>query len=142
MSEATATRSTVIPGMYYRNAPEAIEWLCKVFGLEKHAVYPGPDNTIMHAELTRGGGMMMLGSASDKAAHRHMKSPSDLGGDQTCGLSLIVEDADEIYARAKAVGARIVEDIEDKPYGGRGFACLDPEDHIWHVITYDPWAPK
>ena len=35
--------------MAYRNAPEAIEWLCRVFGFEKHAVYPGPDNTIMHA---------------------------------------------------------------------------------------------
>jgi hypothetical protein len=24
-----------------------------------------------------------------------------------------------------------VEDIEDKPYGVRGFTCLDPEGHIW-----------
>lgn len=136
------TRSTIVPGMFYRNAPEAIEWLCKVFGFEKHTVFPGPDNTIMHAELTLGGGMIMLGSATDKAAERHMKSPLDLGGDQTCGLSLIVPDADEVYARAKTSGATIVEDIEDKPYGGRGFSCLDPEGHIWHVGTYDPWAPK
>jgi uncharacterized glyoxalase superfamily protein PhnB len=56
--------SSVIPGMTYRNAPEAIEWLCRVFGFQRHAVHPGPDNTIMHAELTLGGGMIMLGSVN------------------------------------------------------------------------------
>ena len=142
MADEKMTRSTVIPGMHYRNAPDAIEWLCKVFGFERYGVYAGPGNTIMHAELTLGGGMIMLGSVNDKAPHRHMKLPSEVGGAQTRGVSLIVKDADEIYARAKAAGAEIVEDIQDKPYGGRGFACLDPEGHIWHVGTYDPWVPK
>lgn len=126
--------------MHYRNAPEAIEWLCRVFGFEKRAVHAGAGNTILHAELTLGGGMIMLGSVNEKAPQRLMKLPSELGGAQTRGVNLIVEDADDVYTRAKAAGARIVEDIEDKPYGGRGFACLDPEGHIWHVGTYDPWA--
>jgi uncharacterized glyoxalase superfamily protein PhnB len=142
MIDQTITRSTAIPGMHYRDAPAAIEWLCRVFGFEKHAVYAGPGNTIMHAELTLGGGMIMLGSVSDRAPQRHMKLPGELGGAQTRGVSLIVKDADEIYARAKASGAEIVEEIEDKPHGGRGFACLDPEGHLWHIGTYDPWAPK
>jgi uncharacterized glyoxalase superfamily protein PhnB len=51
-----------------------------------------------------------------------------------------VNDADEVYTRATAAGAKIVETIEDKPFGGRGFACLDPEGHLWHVVTYDPWS--
>jgi uncharacterized glyoxalase superfamily protein PhnB len=142
MPDEIATRSTVVPGMHYRDAPAAIEWLCSVFGFEKHAVYAGPGNTIMHAELTLGGGMVMLGSINDKAPERQMKLPSEVGGAQTRGVSLIVKDADQVYARAKDAGAKIVEDIEDKPFGGRGFACLDPEGHIWHVGTYDPWAPK
>jgi uncharacterized glyoxalase superfamily protein PhnB len=71
-----------------------------------------------------------------------MKLPTELGGAQTRGVSLIVKDADEVYARARAAGAEMVEVIEDKPFGGRGFACLDPEGHIWHVGTYDPWANK
>jgi uncharacterized glyoxalase superfamily protein PhnB len=56
------TRSTVIPAHRYRNAAAAIEWLTKVFGFERHAVYEGPNGTIGHAELTLGGGMIMLGS--------------------------------------------------------------------------------
>ncbi len=57
-------------------------------------------------------------------------------------VSLIVSDADAIHARVKAAGAEMVFDIEDKPYGGRGFTCRDPQGHIWNVGTYDPWQPK
>jgi uncharacterized glyoxalase superfamily protein PhnB len=47
-------RSTIIPGLRYRNCPAAIEWLCTAFGFEKNAVYPNPDGTIAHAQLTFG----------------------------------------------------------------------------------------
>jgi uncharacterized glyoxalase superfamily protein PhnB len=129
------SRTSVVPGMSYRNAPEAIEWLCNVFGFQKHAVYPGENNTILHAELTLDGGMIMLGSAKGTGL-------ADLGGSQTQSLNLIVNDADAIYARAKAAGAEIVNDIENKPQGGRGFTCRDLEGRAWNVGTYDPWQPK
>ena len=129
--------------MTYRKAPEAIEWLCRVFGFEKHAVYPGPDNTIMHAELTLGDGMIMLGSLRDDNEYRRfVKHPDEIGGAETHSVSLIVSDADAVCARGKAAGAEMLFDIEDKPYGGRGFTCRDPEGHIWNVGTYDPWQPK
>jgi uncharacterized glyoxalase superfamily protein PhnB len=142
MAEKISTRSNVIPGMRYHNASAAIEWLCRVFGFEKYAVYPGPDNTIMHAELTLGGGMIMLGSTNDNDYSRFMKQPDQTGGAKTRSTSLVVEDADAIYARAKQAGAEILFDIEDKPYGGRAFTCRDLEGHIWDVGTYDPWQPK
>lgn len=141
MSDKTPHRTSVIPGMAYRNAPEAIEWLCRVFGFEKHAVHPGPNNTIMHAELTLGDGMIMLGSVNDDYSH-FRKQPDEIGGAETQSVNLIVSDADAICARAKAAGAETLSDIEDKPYGGRGFTCRDPQGHIWNVGTYDPWQPK
>lgn len=130
MSENQHRRTTVIPGMTYRDAPAAIEWLCKVFGFDKHAVFTGPGDTIMHAELTLGDGMIMLGSAANNVSRADTS------------ISLIVPDADAIYARAIAGGAEITREITDKPYGGRGFSCHDPEGHQWNVDTYDPWAPK
>lgn len=48
-------------------------------------------------------------------------------------------DPDAMYARAEAAGAEMVIEIEDKPYSGRGFTCRDPEGHLWHVGSYDPW---
>lgn len=142
MSEKNTIRSSVVPGMRYRNAPAAIEWLCRVFGFEKHAVYPGANNTIAHAELTLGGGMIMLGTINENDYSRFMKQPDQIGGAETRSTSLIVSDADAICARAKQAGAEMLFDIEDKPYGGRAFTCRDLEGHIWDVGTYDPWQPK
>ena len=90
--------------MGYRDAPEAIEWLCRVFGFHKHAVYPGPGNTILHSELTFGGGMIMIGSVPDGPFRRFTKQPDEIGGAETRHISLIVDDADAVYARAKAAG--------------------------------------
>src|SRR5689334_17442258 len=55
-------RVTVIPTMRYRDAPAAIEWLCKVLGFEKQAVFSNDDGTIGHAQLTLDSGMIMLSS--------------------------------------------------------------------------------
>src|SRR5262245_50163350 len=48
-----AIPSTIVPAMRYRDAPGAIEFLCKAFGFEKHLVVPGADQGIIdHAQLT------------------------------------------------------------------------------------------
>lgn len=136
---AVSSPSTIMPALRYRDAPAAIDWLCRVFGFEKHAVYPGPDNTIGHAELTLGGGMIMLGSEKDDAHGRRFKSPDDVGGFETRSAYIIVPDAEAVYARAQAAGAIILRAIQDTDYGSREFTVKDPEGHSWSVGTYDPW---
>jgi len=98
-----ASPSAVIPGHRYRNAPAAIDWLCLVFGFTRHAVYEGENGTIAHAELALGGGMIMLGSLKDDELAASFRSPAELGGVETRSVYLVVADADEVYARAKAV---------------------------------------
>ncbi len=63
MPHATTT-STIIPCLRYRDAHAAIDWLCNAFGFEKHAVY-ADDDTVQHAQLTFGNGMLMLGSTDN-----------------------------------------------------------------------------
>ncbi|MGD0787827.1 MAG: VOC family protein [Terracidiphilus sp.] len=134
------TRSAVIPGHRYCNAPAAIDWLCQVFGFTRHAVYEGEDGTIHHAELALGGGMIMLGSQKDDEYGRSFKSPAELGGIETRSVYIVVADADAAYARAMAAGATIVRPVQGTPYGSREFAVKDPEGHSWSAGTYDPWA--
>jgi uncharacterized glyoxalase superfamily protein PhnB len=134
------SRSTIIPALRYRNAPAAIDWLCKVFGFAQHAVYPGENGTIGHAELTLNGGMIMLGSSKDDEYGRCFKSPDQSGGIETRSAYIVVPDADAVHARAVAAGATIVRPLQDTPYGSREFAVKDPEGHSWSVGTYDPWA--
>jgi uncharacterized glyoxalase superfamily protein PhnB len=141
MSSAKNTRATIVPGLRYRNAPAAIEWLCKVFGFEKQLVVPGENNTIAHAQLSLGNGMIMLGSVQNGSEWgKLVKQPDEIGGFETQSSYLVVADADAVYTRAKAAGAEIVLDIKDEDYGGRGFTCRDLEGRLWNVGTYDPWA--
>lgn len=133
------SRGIVIPAMRYRNAPAAIEWLCRVFGFTRHAMYENPDGTIAHAELALDGGMIMLGSAKDDDFGRRFRSPYEAGGIETRSAYIVVADADAVYVRAQAAGATFLRPIQDMEYGSREFTVKDPEGHSWSVGTYDPW---
>lgn len=137
---AVATKSTVIPCLRYRDALGAIDWLCEVFGFEKQAVYTNPDGSVAHAQLTLGGGMLMIGSVvTDSEWGKLIRQPDDIGGDETQSPYLVVADADQVYERALKRDAEIVIDIKFEDYGGRGFSCRDLEGRLWSVGTYDPW---
>ena len=133
--------STVIPSVRYRDAHAAIDWLVRVLGFERQAVYEGPGGTVAHAQLTHGRGMLMLGSVVNGGeGARVMVQPEEIGGRETAGLCLVVADCDAVYAAAKGAGAELVRELYEPEYGGRAFACRDPEGHVWWVGSYDPWA--
>jgi uncharacterized glyoxalase superfamily protein PhnB len=131
--------ATIIPSLRYRNAPAAIEWLCRVFGLRKNRVVPDDSGGIAHAQLSFGDGMMMLGSVRDNEWGRFIKQPDEIGGGATQSVYLVVPDADVIYKQAKDAGAEIIIPVRDEEYGGRSFSCRDLEGHLWTIGTYDPW---
>ena len=144
-NQAKACRSTIIPSLRYRDALAAIDWLVRAFGFEKQAVYLGPDNTtVMHAQLTFGNGMIMLGSVTNGTEYSNLTAqPDEIGLRETKGIYLIVSDADAVYTTAIAAGAEMVLDIRDMDYGGRAFTCRDLEGYLWSIGTYDPWdVPK
>ncbi|USX25992.1 VOC family protein [Oxalobacteraceae bacterium OTU3CINTB1] len=132
------TLCTVVPCMRYRDAPAAITWLCDTFGFEPQLVVPNEDGTIAHAQLSFGNSMIMLGSVFDTEFGRLMKQPAEVGHFVTQSTYLVVNDADLVYGRALEAGAKILLDIKDEDYGGRGFTCRDPEGHVWSIGTYDP----
>ncbi len=139
-----STTATIIPVIRYRDAPAAIEWLCQTFGFEKHLVVPNDDGSIAHAQLRFGSGMVMLGSVrkNDTGYDRETRQPAriDDGNPQSAYATyVIVTDADAVYAKVKAAGAKIAMEIRDEDYGGRDFSCYDPEGHLWSIGTYDPW---
>ncbi len=131
----------MIPSFRYKDAPKAIEWLCRAFGFEKQLVVPGEGETIAHAQLVFGHGMIMLGSASTHGGgYDDLVSTPAEAGTNTQSAYVVVEDADAHYASAKAAGAEMVLDIQDQDYGGRGYTCKDLEGYLWSFGDYDPWA--
>lgn len=140
LKNAKQTTSTIIPGMRYLDADAAIDWLCEAFGFKRGLIVPDAAGGIAHAQLQFGNGMIMLSSAREDDFGKFIKPPASTGGVGTQSAYVIVNDADEHYARAVAAGAVIVRDIQDEGYGGRGYTCRDPEGHIWSFGTYDPWC--
>jgi uncharacterized glyoxalase superfamily protein PhnB len=138
-AKAKNTTATIIPALRYRDAPAAIEWLCRAFGFEKHLVVPGEQGKIAHAQLTFGNGMIMLGSGHGGAYDRLIRNPSEIGPAVTQAPYVIVADPDEHYRQARAAGAEMIMDIADQDHGGRAYTCRDPEGHIWNFGDYDPW---
>ena len=135
-----ATGSTLVPSLRYRDAPAAIDWLCRVFAFAQHAVYANPDGTIAHAELTSGSGMIMLGSVRDEGVHvPFVAQPDEVQNRSTAGIYFVVPDCEPVYAAVQTARAHIVMPLQTMPYGGKAFSCLDPEGHLWSLGEYDPW---
>ena len=131
-------KSPIIPSMRYRDAPAAIDWLCRVLGFSEHMVVPGEDGAVAHAQLTLGDGMIMLGSERDDEHGQLMAVP---GSDRpnTQSAYVVVDGVEAVHDRAKAAGAPIVTPLQNPEYGGVFFACRDPEGHVWNIGSYDPW---
>ena len=140
MSDRRPSFPTVTPGLLYHDAPNAIEWLCRVFGFAQRVVVPGANGRIVHAHLTFGNGGVMLSSAEGYAFPGMCKSPRDVGGVGTAEIIVHVADPDAHYRHAVTQGATIVLPLEDKPFGGRGYACRDPEGYVWAFASYNAWA--
>ncbi|MFN0243807.1 MAG: VOC family protein [Planctomycetota bacterium] len=136
------TTADIYPSLCYDDALVAIDWLQRAFGFEKRLVVPGPNDTVLHSELTFGPNVVIM-VGSSKPEQRRV-SPRRLGG-TTQALSLFVEDADAHCARAKKAGAEILRDVQVEEYGGRGYMCNDPEGHTWYFGSYRPgdwWEKK
>jgi uncharacterized glyoxalase superfamily protein PhnB len=122
--------------------PAAVDWLCAAFGFEKDRVVTDDDGGVLYANLTFGGHMIMVLPVDSSGLAQYFKQPYEVGGVETQTSYVVVDDADAHYRQAKAAGASIVLDIADDDHGGRGYACRDPEGHIWTFGTHDPWEPR
>lgn len=132
-------KATVIPTMHYEDVPAAIKWLCNTLGFKKHLVVEGENNTIAHAQLTLGNGMIMLGSKRDNDFDKLVKTPDEVDGFNTQTPYIVVKDIEDHYLRAKNAGAEIVLKLEEQDYGGKLYTCRDPEGYLWNFGSYDPW---
>ena len=123
----------IFPALKYQDAPKAIEWLGKAFGFEKQFVVPGENNTVAHAQLRKGAGMIMMGS-------KRAPDPQNPWATEPFGVYVVVKDIDAHYGRAKAAGAKIERPLTDTDYGAREYSVRDCEGHLWSFGTYDPYA--
>ena len=81
------------------------------------------DGALRHGEMQFGTSVVMLASVPES-------SPNALGR-ATAGMYVRVDDVDAHCERARAAGATIESEPEDKPYGERMYGVRDPSGHQW-----------
>jgi uncharacterized glyoxalase superfamily protein PhnB len=128
----------IYPTFRYRDANKMLDWLVEAFGFEVHVKYM-QDDQVGHAELKLGSSMIMLGSVQDDAYGNMVGAPGDNSGKS---IYVAVANPDALFARARAAGAKILEEPTDRHYGSRDFICADPEGNVWSFGTYWPKADE
>src|SRR5215467_11320146 len=136
ISMSNPTRA-VVPTITYRNTTAMVEWLCDTFDFRRQLIVKGEHGEVKHAELTFGESMVMVGAVQHSPFERLVVHPDQIGGVETQTCYLIVDDVEAHYAKAKAKNAEIIFGVRGEN-GGQGYACRDPEGHLWMFGTYDP----
>jgi len=125
--------SPVIPVLIYEDIEAAHDHLVTMFGFTAGGVERTPDGTVVHGEVRLGEARIWLHRVSADLA-----SPRTLS-QLNSGLVVHVGDVDAHFAQARAAGAVIDREPEDRPYGQREYSARDLEGHHWWFAT--PTAP-
>ena len=114
----------IIPYLFYRDVPAALDWLATAFGFTEERRDPTPGG--MHASMRLGGRRIMMGQGGGGWRMR----PPGKGGDATAGIFVYVPDVTALFERARAAGAEIAQPPADHGYG---LTCTihDLDGHPW-----------
>ena len=121
MADLQTTYRTVTPYLVVSDADAELTFLKAAFGATELNCQRNPDNTVMHAEITIGDTLVMLGQAGGSWMPR------------SAALYLWVEDVDATYGRALEAGAKSESAPEDKPYGHRNAGVIDRNGVTWWI---------
>ncbi len=119
---------TVTPFLNVKGATEAIEFYKKAFGAEELRRTPGPNNSVMHAEIKIGNSIVMLSDA--------MQMPPTQSS-----LHLYVDDCDALWKRATDAGAKIEMPLQDQFWGDRYGVVADRWGNRWAISTHKEDVP-
>ncbi|MFJ8193543.1 VOC family protein [Streptomyces sp. NPDC096094] len=144
MSERTAEfeipdryRYAVIPHIMVDDAAAAIDFYRRAFGARENFRIDAPGGGVMHAEITIGRSVLMLGDSSvEEAEAASFAAPASLGGGTSVTLHVFVADVDSLAERAEAAGAEMLQPPKDMFHGDRTVILKDPSGHMWVFLTH------
>ena len=119
----------IIPYIFYRDVPAALDWLARAFGFVE-VMRTGTPRGGMHGEMTFDGHKIMMGQG---LREKRMLSAAEAGA-TTQGVFIYLDDVDAHYVRARDAGATIDQPPEDLPYG-RSYTAVDLDGHPWFFTT-------
>ncbi|HVN94112.1 MAG TPA: VOC family protein [Terracidiphilus sp.] len=127
MNNRSVPVSAVLPHLTYRDITEACEWLKRVFGFKEHFRYGQP---VAGIQMFLGGAVIMISGPRDKR-----QSPA-VAGWNTQMVTIVVPNVDTHFARTRAEGAMIWEELHETVYGERQYGVEDLDGHRWIFATH------
>ncbi|MEP6920360.1 MAG: VOC family protein [bacterium] len=122
-----------IPELIVHNGPAALDFYKSVFDAEEvHRMTKPGSEKLMHGELTLDGHKFFVCDEFPASEGGTCKSPQTLGGTGV-RITLLVDDADAVVARAVAAGAQVSLPVQDMFWGGRYGKIVDPFGHEWGI---------
>jgi PhnB protein len=122
-----------IPELIVRDGSAALAFYKSVFGAEEvHRMMTPDGKKLVHGELTLDGHKVFVCDEFGASEGGTCKSPHTLGGTGV-RVTILVEDADDVVARAVGAGARVSMPVQNMFWGGRYGKIVDPFGHEWGV---------
>jgi uncharacterized glyoxalase superfamily protein PhnB len=129
MSAPIPPRPAFISSVVYKDNRAAMAWLERAFGFDAAQVLVDSHDNIVHAEMSHGGGVIMISGEFAEWA----RSPASSGGTNTQRIHVRIEkDIDAHCERARQAGATIMAEPREQFYGERTYAAIDLEGHRWN----------
>lgn len=123
MPDTLNTYRTLTPYLVVPDADAELRFLKAAFGATETLCHRGAEGKVMHAELTVGDSLVMIGQSSGEWKPL------------TAALYVWVTDVDGTYARALEAGAASQSAPEDKPYGHRNAGVVDRNGITWWIAS-------
>jgi PhnB protein len=123
-----------IPHLCVSDGLAALEFYKTVFGAAEGDRLMAPDGKrLMHGEIIIDGHKCFVSDEFSAEESGTVKTPQTLGGGTCVRITLEVEDADGVIARAVAAGARVLMPAQDLFWGARYGKIEDPFGHEWGI---------
>jgi len=119
---------SLAPMLSVRNGARAVDFYKAAFGAGELFRVEAPDGAVV-AQLAVGESQFWV--ADESPQHLNF-SPETLGGG-TVRMVMVVDNPDAAFAHAVATGAKVVQPVEDQPYGWRVGRVVDPFGHHWEI---------
>jgi len=123
-------RYAAIAHVMVDGASDAIEFYKVAFGARELFRIADPNGKIIHAEVSIGQSVVMVGDAEQP-----FQSPKALGG-SSVAIHAYVEDVDAFSTKAIGSGAKEIQPLQDMFYGARQTMLEDPYGHIWIFLSH------
>jgi uncharacterized glyoxalase superfamily protein PhnB len=120
------------PYLVVKGAADAIAFYERVFGAQVVVRLDAPNGSVVHCELKVGPASFML---TEEMPEHGSLSPLSIGGSASHAV-LFVPDADAVYAKAVAAGAKPGMPMADQFWGDRSGSITDPFGHCWFISTH------